>query len=70
MKTIYEYAVLSKTGVMVRGHLHLPNGTSIDQATIKAVHEGARVAFKSQREWDPFNVQVALRVESKPLAKK
>jgi hypothetical protein len=65
MKTIYEYAVLSKT-IMVNGELSLPNGSSIHQATIKAVHEGARVAFKSQREWDPFNVQVALRIKSKP----
>jgi len=64
MTTIYEYAVLSKTGVMVKGQLSLPNGTSIYQATIKAVHEGARAAFKSQREWDPFNVKVALRIES------
>jgi len=62
MTTIYEYAVLSKTGVMVKGQLSLPNGTSIYQATIKAVHEGARAAFKSQR--DPFNVKVALRIES------
>ena len=69
MKTIYEYAVLS-TAVMVKGELSLPNGSSIHQATIKAVHEGARVAFKSQREWDPFNVRVALRIKSTPLAKK
>ena len=67
MNTIYEYVVLSRTGVMVKGDLHLPNGTGIDRGTIKAAHEGARMAFKFGRDWDPFNIQVALRIKSKSL---
>jgi hypothetical protein len=70
MKTIYEYAVLSKTGVIVKGELSLPSGTSIHQGTIRAVHEDARMAFKFGREWDPFNVRVAVRLKSTPLTKK
>jgi hypothetical protein len=58
---IYQFAVHSKTGIIFTGTFELPTGTTIDKATTKAAHEGARLAYKMGFEWNPFEPQIAIR---------
>jgi len=54
----YQFAVWSKSDLMFGGEVEAP---TIDQATIKAAHEGARLAYGMQLDWDPFNLRIAIK---------
>jgi hypothetical protein len=58
----YRFAVFSGTGLMFAGEVE---ALTLDQATIKAAHEGARIAYGMQLDWDPFNLRIAIKPKRK-----
>jgi hypothetical protein len=54
----YRFAVFSSTGLMFAGEVE---ACDLDQATTNAAHEGARLAYGMQLEWDPFNLRIAIK---------
>lgn len=57
---IYEYAIRCASYTMV-GVLEVPSGTSIEDATRQAGLKGAQMACAIGLEWDPWNVQIAVK---------
>jgi hypothetical protein len=63
----FRFLARSSAGqVIIGGLLELPAGTSIEQATKRAAHEAARIAYIMDIEWNPFEPTIAIRIIKPP----
>ena len=70
MTMTVRFIARSRTGLTIGGQLELPAGTSSEQATIKASHEAARMAYAIDEEWDPFELTIAIKIIKPPPPKR
>ncbi len=62
--TLYDYSCVSKSGHAVTGRVNLQSQLTRDELTSEVLSRVAHIAFDAQIPWDPFNIELIIKVQA------